>query len=113
MTAPAPRDQLRADLVGKAMEGLPHSAGCVAHGGECLCARVRLRHAVRVVDAMLPIVERREAEAAARALEAAYVEDRTTVAKLSPIERLTCFLVKSEDLVTRAADLRAQAGERQ
>ena len=54
-----------------------------------------------------PVVERLCAEAAAEALETALREDRTTVAKLSKIEQLTCLLVKGEDLVTRAAALRA------
>jgi len=60
-----------------------------------------------VADALLPLVDRLCAEAAADALEAAIREDRTTVAKLSPVESLTCFLVKAEDLVARAAALRA------
>lgn len=62
----------------------------------------------RVVSALLPLVERYADQRAADALDRANHEDGTTVAKLSPIERLTCRLVKCEDLVIRAATLRAQ-----
>jgi len=62
-----------------------------------------------LTDALLPVAARLRAEAAAEALDAAFREDKTTVAKLGPVERLTCYLVKAEDLVARAAALRAEA----
>lgn len=55
--------------------------------------------------------ERIANERAAEALEQAMREDRTTVSKLSPVEQLTCFLVKGEDLLARAASLRAASRE--
>ena len=60
-----------------------------------------------LADALLPVVQRIADERAAEALEQAMREDRTTVEKLHPVERLTCFLVKGEDLLARAASLRA------
>ncbi len=69
----------------------------------CVCDNYR----EGIADALLPTVERIADERAAEALEQAMREDRTTVEKLHPVERLTCFLVKGEDLLTRAASLRA------
>lgn len=63
----------------------------------------------KAADALLPLLDRVAADAAAEALMTAFREDRTTVAHLGPVERLSCFLVKAEDLVARAAELRAPA----
>lgn len=52
-------------------------------------------------DALLPVVDRIASARAAAALRAA-AEDRTTVLKLTPVESLTCFIVKLEDLFHRA-----------
>jgi hypothetical protein len=70
-----------------------------------------------VLDALMPIIAteveaRVQAAAGQRAAEELYAavrEDRTTVAKLGPVERLTCFLVKAEDLFARAAALASPA----
>lgn len=78
----------------------------------CLCGFIpdnSLAMSDHRADTLLPLIARFEREAAAKALEQAILIDRTTVAKLSPVERLTCYLVRVEDLVTRAADLRAAA----
>jgi hypothetical protein len=56
------------------------------------------------VDELVRVTKR----AAADELDRAIRENRTTVAKLGPMERLTCFLVKAEDLVCRAAELRSR-----
>lgn len=88
---------LRQHLV---LYGVDELAHCV------LCGWVgdsdKQQSSVHYADALAPLLATIRAESAAEALGAAIREDRTTVAKLSPVERLTCFLVKAEDLVIRA-----------
>jgi len=57
-----------------------------------------------VADRILPTVRGIADQRAAQALRAA-ADDRTTVSKLTPVESLTCFVVKLEDLFHRAAAL--------
>jgi hypothetical protein len=103
------RDQLAEALyaVNWCNSNYPGTPGC-----DCLDA-----HRRRQADALMPTIAA-EVEArvqaaanqrAAEELHRAYIEDGTTVAKLSPVERLTCRIVKVEDLLPRIAALASPA----
>lgn len=59
MIAPEEVDEVLTELVARELlHALPHSAGCSAHGGTCLCATVRAKRAVVMAVALLPTVKR-------------------------------------------------------
>lgn len=60
-------DELLLEMLARElMHALPHSAGCVAHGGTCLCATARAKRAVIMAVAVLPSVKKVMADAEQR-----------------------------------------------